>query len=137
LKPENILLSINRDIKGKPLILVKVTDFGSACFKSNTLFTYIQSIYYRAPEVMMGLKYGQEIDIWSIGCIAAELIIGVPLFSGINEIDQLTKILHVIKEPNLQSLIRIGKKREKYFCFNFKDNTCTLKTLEEYQKVYF
>ena len=96
LKPENILLKINKENKNE--ILIKVTDFGSACFKGNTIFQYIQSRYYRAPETIIGYPYSLEIDIWSLGCIAAELFLGEPLFPGSSEYDQLNKILGFLNE---------------------------------------
>jgi dual specificity tyrosine-phosphorylation-regulated kinase 2/3/4 len=77
LKPENIMLrSSNRSI-------VKVIDFGSSCFQDEKVYTYIQSRFYRAPEVILGLPYGPPIDMWSLACILAELHTGIPLFPGI------------------------------------------------------
>jgi serine/threonine protein kinase len=63
LKPENILL------KDANKTTIKVIDYGSACFEGHTVYTYIQSRYYRSPEVIMGIKYNTAIDIWSLGCI--------------------------------------------------------------------
>ena len=63
LKPENILLK-NLESPG-----IKVIDFGSACHRSNRLYTYIQSRFYRSPEVLLGIKYTNAIDMWSFGCI--------------------------------------------------------------------
>jgi dual specificity tyrosine-phosphorylation-regulated kinase 2/3/4 len=71
LKPENILLKKKLNRKD-----VKVIDFGSACFENEMLYTYIQSRFYRAPEVLMGLGYSTSIDIWSFGCIMAEIYNG-------------------------------------------------------------
>ena len=70
LKPENIL------IKSYSRCLVKVIDIGSSCFVSDSLCSYVQSRSYRAPEVILGLPYGPKIDIWSLGCILAELCSG-------------------------------------------------------------
>ncbi|KAI8853567.1 kinase-like domain-containing protein [Chytridium lagenaria] len=69
LKPENILL------KNLDSPTIKVIDFGSACHESQTVYTYIQSRFYRSPEVLMGLPYTSSIDMWSLGCIAAELFL--------------------------------------------------------------
>eukprot|EP00770_Monocercomonoides_exilis_P003624 MONOS_3604.2-p1 / transcript=MONOS_3604.2 / gene=MONOS_3604 / organism=Monocercomonoides_exilis_PA203 / gene_product=kinase-like protein , yak1p / transcript_product=yak1p / location=Mono_scaffold00086:54708-57540(-) / protein_length=657 / sequence_SO=supercontig / SO=protein_coding / is_pseudo=false len=85
LKPENILLD-------RCLPRVKVIDFGSAVFERNVLYTYIQSRYYRAPEILCGDPYNCLIDMWSVGCIAAELFLGHPLFPGQSEHDQLCRI---------------------------------------------
>ena len=59
---------------------VKVIDLGSSCFTSDHLSSYVQSRSYRAPEVILGLPYDQKIDIWSFGCILAELLTGTVLF---------------------------------------------------------
>ena len=64
----------------------KVIDFGSSCLVTERLYTYIQSRFYRAPEVILGLPYDTAIDMWSFGCILAELFTGYPLFPGENEV---------------------------------------------------
>ena len=74
LKPENIL------VKSYSRCEVKVIDLGSSCFIKDHLSSYVQSRSYRAPEVILGLPYGQKIDIWSVGCILAELYTGQVLF---------------------------------------------------------
>src|SRR5690606_5233286 len=76
LKPENILLTHH----GKTGI--KLIDFGSSCFLDEKLYTYIQSRFYRAPEIILGIEYGCEIDMWSFGCILVELYSGIPIFPG-------------------------------------------------------
>lgn len=70
LKPENIL------IKSYKKCEIKVIDLGSSCFQTDNLCLYVQSRSYRAPEVMLGLEYDEKIDIWSLGCILAELCSG-------------------------------------------------------------
>ena len=65
LKPENVLL------KEAQKSGIKIIDFGSSCLEKETVYTYIQSRYYRAPEVILGLPYDRKIDIWSLGCIIA------------------------------------------------------------------
>ena len=57
-------------------------DFGSSCYENQRVYTYIQSRFYRAPEVILGAKYGMAIDMWSLGCILAELLTGYPLLPG-------------------------------------------------------
>ena len=54
-------------------------DLGSSCFTSDHLSSYVQSRSYRAPEVILGLPYHQQVDIWSLGCILAELLSGYVL----------------------------------------------------------
>lgn len=56
---------------------IKLIDFGSACFEGQVSHTYIQSRFYRSPEVLVGLDYDSAIDMWSLGCIAAELFLGL------------------------------------------------------------
>lgn len=70
LKPENIL------IKSYSRCEIKVIDLGSSCFQNDNLSLYVQSRSYRAPEVIIGNSYDQKIDIWSLGCILAELSSG-------------------------------------------------------------
>ncbi|XP_058078945.1 uncharacterized protein LOC131227213 isoform X2 [Magnolia sinica] len=70
LKPENIL------VKSYSRCEVKVIDLGSSCFQTDHLCSYVQSRSYRAPEVILGLPYDKKIDIWSLGCILAELCTG-------------------------------------------------------------
>ena len=74
---------------------IKVVDFGSACHERHTVFTYIQSRFYRSPEVMLGLPYSTAIDMWSVGCIAVELFLGLPLFPGSSEYNQITRIVEM------------------------------------------
>ena len=73
LKPENVL------IQSYSRCQVKVIDMGSSCFTSDHLSSYVQSRSYRAPEVILGLPYGQKVDLWSLGCILAELLSGAVL----------------------------------------------------------
>ncbi|KAL3953489.1 hypothetical protein ACCO45_011445 [Purpureocillium lilacinum] len=71
LKPENILL------KNLESPIIKIIDFGSACDERQTVYTYIQSRFYRSPEVLLGLPYSSAIDMWSLGCIVVELFLGL------------------------------------------------------------
>jgi dual specificity tyrosine-phosphorylation-regulated kinase 2/3/4 len=87
LKPENILLLPNSKAK------IRLIDFGSACRIGQKHFDYIQSRFYRAPEVILGIPYGPPMDVWSFACIMAELGTGKPLFPGESELQQLR--LHV------------------------------------------
>jgi len=90
LKPENILFRLN------PATDIKLIDFGSACFEGHETYSYIQSRFYRAPEILLGITYHFPIDMWSLGCIAFELMAGLPLFPGFSEYDQLRMIIKVI-----------------------------------------
>lgn len=93
LKPENVLL------KHRGSSSIKVIDFGSSCYTHQRIYTYIQSRFYRSPEVILGLPYGPPIDMWSFGCILAELYTGYPIFPGENEIEQLACIMEVLDVP--------------------------------------
>lgn len=83
LKPENILL------RSKSRTDIKIIDFGSSCHVNERMYTYIQSRFYRAPEIIFGIPYDLAIDMWSFGCILVELYTGFPLFPGESEEDQL------------------------------------------------
>ncbi|CAH9136831.1 unnamed protein product [Cuscuta epithymum] len=91
LKPENILLCTSV----KPAE-VKIIDFGSACMEDRTVYSYIQSRYYRSPEVLLGYQYTTAIDMWSFGCIVAELFLGLPLFPGASEFDLLKRMVKIL-----------------------------------------
>ncbi|KAJ3070334.1 Dual specificity tyrosine-phosphorylation-regulated kinase 1A [Podochytrium sp. JEL0797] len=102
LKPENILISHS----DPPTI--KVIDFGSSCFDYERSFSYIQSRFYRSPEVLLGNPYTTSIDMWSLGCILYELFSGEPLFSGKSEHDQLLRIMDLMPELLPRKLIDNG-----------------------------
>ncbi|KPI85848.1 putative serine/threonine-protein kinase putative protein kinase [Leptomonas seymouri] len=85
LKPENILLR-NQNRSG-----IRLIDFGSACYTAKRFHRYIQSRFYRSPEVILFLEYGTAIDRWSLACVLVELHTGVPIFDGRTEAAQLAK----------------------------------------------
>jgi serine/threonine protein kinase len=100
IKPQNILI----DIKDHKLVLC---DFGSAkkLEKGQTSVSYICSRYYRAPELILGEEaYDCQIDVWSIGCVIAEMFLGIPLFSGKNSKDQFLKIMNVLGTPTQEDI---------------------------------
>ncbi|KAJ5058440.1 hypothetical protein J3E72DRAFT_247115 [Bipolaris maydis] len=108
LKPENILLA-------HPLHSeIKVIDFGSSCFESEKVYTYIQSRFYRSPEVILGMSYGLPIDMWSLGCILAELYTGYPIFPGENEQEQLACIMEIFGPPE-KHLIEKSSRKKLFF----------------------
>ena len=130
IKPENILLKINIE-KNKSDISVKLTDFGSACIKNNPIFSIVQSLFYRAPEVILGIPYTQAIDIWSIGLVAIELFLGGPLLPGYSEYDQLQKIITIVgKIPDLM-LMRNGKRVSNFFNYDKDKNSFILREPKE------
>lgn len=95
LKPQNLL--INR--KGE----LKLGDFGLARafgVPVNTFSNEVVTLWYRAPDVLLGSRtYSTSIDVWSCGCIFAEMISGTPLFRGRDNADQLLHIMRVIGTP--------------------------------------
>ncbi|KAK8181050.1 kinase-like domain-containing protein [Phyllosticta citribraziliensis] len=108
LKPENILLA-------HPLHSeIKVIDFGSSCFEHEKVYTYIQSRFYRSPEVILGMNYGLPIDMWSFGCILAELLTGSPIFPGENEQEQLACIMEIFGPPE-KHLIEKSSRKKLFF----------------------
>mmetsp|Transcript_107308 Transcript_107308/g.213027 ORF Transcript_107308/g.213027 Transcript_107308/m.213027 type:complete len:295 (+) Transcript_107308:3-887(+) len=108
LKPENILM------KSYSRCEVKVIDFGSSCFVDDHLSSYVQSRSYRAPEVMLGLPYGQKVDLWSLGCIIAELWTGHVLFANSSVQSLLARILGIIGEFPSHLMMR-GRHVPQYF----------------------
>ncbi len=119
LKPENILL------KQPGRSGIKVIDFGSSCYEHQRVYTYIQSRFYRAPEVILGGKYGMPIDIWSFGCILAELLTGYPLFPGEDEGDQLATMMEVLGMPP-QKMLDNCKRQRMFFSSKGHPRFCTL-----------
>ncbi|XP_043517177.1 probable serine/threonine-protein kinase dyrk2 isoform X2 [Frieseomelitta varia] len=108
LKPENVLL------KQRGSSSIKVIDFGSSCYSHQRVYTYLQSRFYRSPEVILGLPYGTPIDMWSLGCILAELYTGCPLFPGEDEIEQLACIMEVLGLPP-EHIIDHATRRRLFF----------------------
>jgi dual specificity tyrosine-phosphorylation-regulated kinase 1 len=93
MKPENIC------IRNPKRSAIKLIDFGSSCTEGQQLFSYIQSRYYRSPEVLLGCGYTVAIDVWSLACVLVEMHSGTPLFSGENHIDQVRKIMALCGPP--------------------------------------
>lgn len=108
LKPENILLC------NPKRSAIKIVDFGSSCQLGQRIYQYIQSRFYRSPEVLLGIPYDLAIDMWSLGCILVEMHTGEPLFSGANEVDQMSKIVEVLGMPP-KSMLDSAHKTKKYF----------------------
>ena len=81
---------------------------------SFVVYTYIQSRFYRSPEVILGLDYSMAIDMFSLGCILAELYTGYPLFPGENEVEQLACIMEIMGLPP-SSILDRAKRRKVFF----------------------
>ncbi|KAG7471317.1 hypothetical protein MATL_G00123310 [Megalops atlanticus] len=108
LKPENILLC------NPKRSAIKIVDFGSSCQLGQRIYQYIQSRFYRSPEVLLGMPYDLAIDMWSLGCILVEMHTGEPLFSGANEVDQMNKIVEVLGIPP-SHIMELAPKARKFF----------------------
>ncbi|XP_028556358.1 dual specificity tyrosine-phosphorylation-regulated kinase 4 isoform X3 [Dendrobium catenatum] len=108
LKPENIL------IKSYSRCEVKVIDLGSSCFLTDNLCLYVQSRSYRAPEVILGLPYDEKIDMWSLGCILAELYTGDVLFLNDSPTMMLARMIGIFGPFDIDMLDN-GQEAHKYF----------------------
>lgn len=115
LKPGNLL--VNADCE------LKICDFGlSRGFESRPeetathLTEYVATRWYRAPEIMLAFRrYSTAIDVWSIGCILAELLLGKPLFKGKDYVDQLNKVLDVLGTPDEKVIKKIGSEKAQAY----------------------
>lgn len=131
LKPENIMLVD----PGRHPFRVKVIDFGSASHVSKAVCsTYLQSRYYRAPEIILGLPFCEAIDMWSLGCVIAELFLGWPLYPGSSEYDQIRYISQTQGLP-AEHMLNAATKTTRFF-YRETDNSYPfwrLKTPEEHE----
>jgi len=112
IKPQNLLLDPQTSV-------LKLCDFGSAksLVEGEPSVSYICSRYYRAPELIFGsTSYTTAIDIWSMGCVLAELLLGQPMFPGESEVDQLVEIIKVLGSPSREQIKAMNK---HYTSFKF------------------
>ncbi|KAI0622465.1 Serine/threonine-protein kinase minibrain [Pyrenophora tritici-repentis] len=146
LKPENILLKkyvdwltfartrLTFDSLESPII--KIIDFGSACDERQTVYTYIQSRFYRSPEVLLGLPYSAAIDMWSLGCIVVELFLGLPLFPGSSEYNQVSRITEMLGLPP-HWMLEMGKQSGEFYEKSqdeYGRKQYRLKSMEQYSR---
>lgn len=115
LKPGNLL--VNSDCELKICDFGLSRGFGSAPDEQvGHLTEYVATRWYRAPEIMLAFRgYTRAIDVWSIGCIFAELMLGRPLFKGKDYVDQLNKILDVLGTPEEDVINRIGSDKAQFY----------------------
>ncbi|KAF7274173.1 hypothetical protein GWI33_013145 [Rhynchophorus ferrugineus] len=100
IKPQNLLLNPETGV-------LKLCDFGSAkhLVRGEPNVSYICSRYYRAPELIFGaIDYTTRIDVWSAGCVLAELLLGQPIFPGDSGVDQLVEIIKVLGTPTKEQI---------------------------------
>lgn len=110
IKPQNLLLDPQTGI-------LKLCDFGSAkmLVKGEPNVSYICSRYYRAPELIFGsTNYTTAIDIWSAGCVLAELLLGQPMFPGESGVDQLVEIIKVLGTPTREEIQAMNQTYTEY-----------------------
>eukprot|EP01126_Amoeba_proteus_P009366 TRINITY_DN13545_c0_g1_i4.p1 TRINITY_DN13545_c0_g1~~TRINITY_DN13545_c0_g1_i4.p1 ORF type:complete len:356 (-),score=51.29 TRINITY_DN13545_c0_g1_i4:212-1279(-) len=110
IKPQNLLIDPETDE-------LKLCDFGSAkiLLPNDPNVSYICSRYYRAPELIFGAyMYSSAIDIWSSGCVLAELLIGQPIFAGESAIDQLVEIVKVLGTPTRDQILAMNPDYHEY-----------------------
>ncbi|KAM7414205.1 hypothetical protein PAMA_019158 [Pampus argenteus] len=106
LKPGN--LAINQDCE------LKILDFGLARQADSEMTGYVVTRWYRAPEVILSwMHYTQTVDIWSVGCIMAEMLQGKPLFKGSDHLDQLTEIMKVTGTPTQEFVSKLESEDAK------------------------
>lgn len=114
LKPQNLLINKRGELK--------LADFGLARafgIPVNTFSNEVVTLWYRAPDVLLGSRtYSTSIDVWSAGCIMAEMITGVPLFRGRDNNDQLNQILRILGTPDEATLKRIAAESVTSFHFH-------------------
>jgi len=108
IKPENVLLRSNQRSG------IRVIDFGSSCYENRRLYRYIQSRFYRSPEVILGLDYTTAIDRWSLGAMLVELHTGIPLFDGRTEAQQLQRIVGLCG-PIPAPMVSESSKKAQFF----------------------
>lgn len=106
LKPENILESQENKYK--------VIDFGSSFYCKDKIDCEITSLYWRAPEVVLGLPYGPEIDMWALGCILYEIVCGRPLFAAYDELELLETHIKYLGLPE-KKVIDTGRRSPNFF----------------------
>lgn len=132
IKPENIMIKLPEDPQDENLV-VKIIDFGSSCFNDKKTFTYIQSRFYRAPEIILGANYDNKIDIWSLGCLLAELFTGSPLLAGKNEIDQIGLMLEIFGAPNSSTILKMRSRLTRSLLQSSEKINLSLNTPNEKQ----
>ena len=110
IKPQNVLVDQKTN-------KIKLCDFGSAkkLVKGQKSLAYICSRYYRAPELIFGsTQYDSQIDVWSMGCVIGELVLGRPLFPGDSPSDQLVEIIKILGTPTKEDIISMNPQFQEH-----------------------
>lgn len=126
LKPQNVLLSLNKD--------VKLADFGLARVEGIPVKKYSHeavTLWYRPPDVICGsTNYGFQVDQWSMGCIFAEMVTGTPLFNGHTDSEQLLKIFKLFGTPTKENWPSMSS------CPNYKTVTTDARNGPQFEQTY-
>lgn len=119
LKPSNLLLNSNCDLKICDFGLARVSDPTEV--QEGQLTEYVATRWYRAPEIMLNARgYSKAIDVWSVGCILAEMLTNQPLFPGQHYLEQLNLIFNFLGSPSQADLNEIRTDRARnYWIFFF------------------
>lgn len=110
IKPQNILIDVRTHV-------IKICDFGSAkrLTPTESNVSYICSRYYRAPELIFGAtNYTVAVDVWSTACVVAELLTGLSLFPGENNVDQAVEIIKVLGTPTPDEIYKMNPNYTSY-----------------------
>ncbi|XP_062860723.1 mitogen-activated protein kinase 12b [Trichomycterus rosablanca] len=108
LKPGNLAVNQNCELK--------ILDFGLARQADSEMTGYVVTRWYRAPEVILNwMHYSQTVDIWSVGCIMAEMILGRPLFKGNDHLDQLREIMKITGTPAPDFIVKLQSQDAKNY----------------------
>ncbi|CAL1277724.1 unnamed protein product [Larinioides sclopetarius] len=114
LKPSNLLLNTTCDLKICDFGLARVAD--PAYDHTGLLTEYVATRWYRAPEIMLNSKgYTKSIDIWSVGCILAEMLSNKPIFPGKHYLDQLNHILNIVGSPSQEDMYCIINEKARTY----------------------
>lgn len=111
LKPENIMFSNQLDIK--------IVDFGSSCYIGKPRYSYLQSRFYRAPEVLLGGRYDSGMDVWSLGLISLEMFSGTPIFQPQSEWELFTLLIEYLNVPSRRFIMRLREEIQQYGVVGF------------------
>lgn len=108
LKPGNLAINQNCELK--------ILDFGLARQADSEMTGYVVTRWYRAPEIILSwMHYTQTVDIWSVGCIMAEMLSGTPLFKGNDHLDQLMEIMKITGTPERDFIDRLESQDAKSY----------------------
>lgn len=122
LKPENLMISSEGNIK--------IIDFGSSCYDNRLKYSYLQSRFYRAPEVLLGGRYNEKMDIWSIALISIEIYAGVPLLQPQNEWELFLQCIEYFNFPSRRYILKLKQEIEKVGAVGGEKNSLLWKVFD-------